>query len=318
MFKDIDCVPTSHRYSHISCDYIELLALVNNNDLLSIEDIKDRFLEDGEIIVPENESDENLGSMVAEIDEKWDNKILEWFNSLDTRQNLYNYFYPFIVKNETIKLRKKLTYKHKLYIFLLLNSNLKYIKQTSFLTSDFEELSLTALKKYLPNTAKVHRFGKSLNTNRYTGHITEKVNKLAADLKFSTKYKSHFFATNDNGDGGLDIVSWIPFKNDENQNNIQVFLGQCATGKEWSKKQWEPCKMTNYIDFQATPQNIIFIPYDGRNINREFEEEGHMLKNIYFDRFRILYLIEKEKYLLDNLNSKTVVDNAIEYEESLV
>jgi len=318
MFKDIDNVPSSHRYSHISCDYIELLALVNNSDIFSIEDIRDRFFEDGEIHVPENESDENLGSMVAETDEKWTSQILGWFNTLIIRQNLYSDFYPFIINTDTIQLKEELTNKHKLYLFLLLNSNLKYIKETSNLTADFEELSLIAFTKYLPSSAKVYRFGKSMTANRYTGHITKKINKLAEDLKFSPKYKPHFFDVNDNGDGGLDIVSWIPFDNDENQNNIQVFLGQCATGKEWNKKQWEPCKMTNYIDFQANPQNVIFIPYDGRNINREFEEEGRMLKNIYFDRIRLLYLLENEETLLNGLNSINIVNNAIEFQEDLV
>lgn len=318
MFKGIDNVPSSHRYSHISCDYIELLALVNNSDILSIEDIRDRFFEDEEIHIPKNESDENLGSMVAETDEKWTNQILGWFNSLEIRQNLYRDFYPFFISTDTIKLKEELSNKHKLYLFLLLNSNLKYIEETSKLTSDFEELSLIAFTKYLPSSAKVYRFGKSLTANRYTGHITNKIDKLAEDLKFSTKYKSRFFAENDNGDGGLDIVSWIPFNNDENQNNIQVFLGQCATGKEWNKKQWEPCKMANYIDFQSNPQNVIFIPYDGRDIDREFEEEGRMLKNIYFDRIRLLYLLESEETLLNTLNSMDIVNNAIEFEEDIV
>jgi len=318
MFKGIDNVPSSHRYSHISCDYIELLALVNNSDILSIEDIRDRFFEDGEINIPENESDENLGSYAAETDEEWTSQILGWFNTLEIRQSLYTEFYPFVISNKTIKLKEELNNKHKLYLFLLLNSNLKYIKETSNLTSDFEELSLIAFKKYLPNTAIVHRFGKALTANRYTGHITNKIDKLAEDLKYSIKYKTRFFDSNDNGDGGLDIVSWIPFKNDENQNNMQVFLGQCATGKEWNKKQWEPCKMTNYIDFQTNPQNVIFIPYDGRNIDREFEEEGRMLKNIYFDRIRLLYLLENEETFLNGLNSMDIVNCAIEFQESLV
>jgi len=76
--------------------------------------------------------------------------------------------------------------------------------------------------------------------------------------------------------------------------------------------------MTNYIDFQTNPQNVIFIPYDGRNIDREFEEEGRMLKNIYFDRIRLLHLLENEETFLNGLNSMDIVNNAIEFQEDLV
>jgi hypothetical protein len=44
-------------------------------------------------------------------------------------------------------------------------------------------------------------------------------------------------------------VAWVPFDKDDNQNNMQIFLSQCATGKEWQNKQHETTRMTDhYID----------------------------------------------------------------------
>lgn len=320
MIKNIEKVPSqSYFNSHYFCDYIELLALINNNDLLAVADIYDRFYEDNSIEIPENNSDSELGSEVSQTNDAWESRIKEWFSILDTRKNVFKEFYPFIISQNTIKMCSELTYKQQLYIFLLLNSNQNYIRNSNQLTSDFEEFSLRALKNFLPNNAVCYRFGKSMLEDKYSGHITKKIDDLARDLKYSTKYKASYFAPNDNGDGGLDLVSWIPFEGDENQNNMQVYLCQCATGKEWYKKQDDTDKfIDNYIDFRTQVNLVMFIPFDGRNMDRTFNEEAKMKKNIIFDRVRLVYLLQENKNLITELKSFEIVNKIIEFEEDIV
>ncbi len=319
MIKNIDKVPNqSYFNAHYFCDYIELLALINN-DLISVNDVYDRFLEDENIHIPENTSDADLGSNASIIYDEWENRIKEWFYILEIRKSVFNSFYPFIVANNTLKLVSNLSFKHKIYLFLLLSSNQNYMQNNNQLTSDFEELSLNALRSFLPNTALCYRFGKSVLRGKYTGHITAKIDKLAKDLKYATKYQEHYFSKTDNGDGGLDLVSWIPFKGDENQNNIQVYLCQCATGKEWYKKQNDIDKfIDNYIDFKTQVNSVIFIPFDNRNADRMYNEEKEIKKNILFDRIRLLYLLEDKEDTISKLKSFQIVDEIIEFEEDIV
>jgi hypothetical protein len=325
LITNINKVPSVSLYkSHYFCDYIELIALINNNDVVSTSDIYDRFYDDEKIKIKNNESDVNLGDETSEVIDNWETKIKEWFLILEEREKLFSDFYPFIITNETtIILKAELSDNHKLYIFLLLNSNQKYISSNkSILTSDFEEFSLIALKNYLPVNALSYRFGKSmLNYDRYTGKLINKINLLASDLKYNIKYDEDDFDESDSGDGGLDLVSWIPFSMDEHQNNIQIILSQCATGKEWYKKQYETSKFTsNFIDFKTKVNNAIFIPYDGRRINRKFTEQKEILEDILlFDRIRILNLLQNNPRNIMSLDSfQMVIDQVIQYEEDIV
>lgn len=311
--RDIDTKPSEAYFnSHYFCDYIELLAVVNNSDILSISDILNRFIEDNDAIGTEENNEDR---------DKWETRMQEWFSILSARQSAFKSFYPFIINNTTIELKDSITNKKKAYIFLLLSSVQKYIHHRSILTSDFEELSVVVLKKYLHSEKNIHRFGKSMaDYNKYKGHITQKIDLLAKDLKCDTQYKSHYFADNNSGDGGLDVVAWTIFSGDTNQNNIQIFFGQCATGKDWLKKQNDTKKFEDrYIHFTSDINYSMFIPYDGRNANRELNEEAKMGKYLLFDRVRILYLLESNVNEVVELSSfDRVVDKVINYKEGIV
>lgn len=316
LIKNINRTPKVSLYKgHYFCDYIELIALVNNQDVVSRSDIYDRFYDDDRIILDKNEDSETF--------DKWEITINEWFLLLINREDVFNDFYPFIVTETTIKLKSKITNKHKLYIFLLLNSNQRYLnKNKIILSSDFEEISLIALKNYLPSHGLSYRFGKSmLNYDRYRGSLKSKIDLLADDLKYRIQYDEDDFNTNDNGDGGLDLVSWIPFFNDSNQNNMQVVLSQCATGKEWFTKQYETDKFTsNFINFRTKVNGAIFIPYDGRKFDRKFTEQKEILNDIWlFDRIRILNLLKENENDVFSLKSfEKVVEKIIEYQEDII
>ncbi len=323
MIKDIHITPDiTISKSHYYCDYIELISLINN-DILTHSDIFDIFYEDGRVKIKKDLNDEYLGTNKSKIDDKWKTIIASWFRILNLREELFKLSYPFLIKNNSITLKSHLSIQQKVYIFLLLNSNQKYLnKNKNLLTADFEELSLIALKNYLPTKALSYRFGKSmLDYDRYKGKLINKIDLLAEDLKYKTQYDEEDFDNKDNGDGGLDLVSWIPFEEDENQNNMQIVLCQCATGKEWFKKQYETEKFTsNFINFKTSVNKVIFIPYDGRQENRRFSEQKEILNDVWlFDRIRILNLLKNsEEEILSLQSFDILVDKIISFEEDII
>ncbi|NYT28694.1 MAG: hypothetical protein H0A76_13105 [Candidatus Thiodubiliella endoseptemdiera] len=65
---------------------------------------------------------------------------------------------------------------------------------------------------------------------------------------------------------------------------MQIFLAQCATGKNWQSKQHETIKITNhYIDFKTQVNYVFFMPYDCRDVERNFSEESDVFDGLFFD-----------------------------------
>ncbi len=312
MIKNIEIAPDKPYYlSHYFCDYIELIALINNG-IVSISDIYERF-----------KINESLGgnNEASEIDDEWNGRIQEWFDILAVRESIFNDFYPFEIAGERsnhIQLKNNLSNHHKLYLFLLLSSSLKYIKRdTSTLTSDFEKMSLKVLKNYLPNNAHSRIFGTTATKDDgYIGTLKDKIDALATDLKYTTKYEENSINHQNTGDGGVDLVAWIAFTEDSNQDNIQVFLAQCTTGKNWLQKQHEPDKITNLINFK-TFVRVMFVPYDARKNNRGFSEQNDILNILLFDRIRVVYLLASNIKEIMSLSSFEIVQYFIEHKEPI-
>ena len=314
VLKDISKTPTKAYFNaHYFCDYIELLAVLNNTDIISISDVYDRFLEDDRI--------KGLGSTEGiESNDKWNSRITDWFILLENRQLEFDNFYPFEVSANTICLKEVINDENNCYLFLLLSSTRKYINDKNSLTTDFELVSFMSLKQYLPNFSKIYQFGKSnVSYDRYTGHITEKIDLFAKDLHYKTKYNPYFFAEANTGDGGLDLVSWVPFESDINQNNIQIYLSQCATGYDWLNKQDDTHKFpNNYIDFKGHINYLMFIPYDGRNIDSTFNEEAQMGTYLLFDRIRLLKTLNDYSFIRALPSFNSIVEKIIEFEEDIL
>ncbi len=311
--------------SHYYCDYIELVALLSSDDLVSQQDIYERFYDSGVIneeTVNSGSNDDWIGSSVAsEYIQKWNDRISRWFNTLSIRNNNYGSFYPFEITHNTIKLKENLTGSNKVYIGLLLSSCNNYHNKQPLFTSVFEEISKIAMQGYLGTTASVHCFGvSSLASCRYRGSLETKMTKLADDIEYELTGKRHIFKDGDNGDGGVDIVAWLPFPNDINLSRKQLFLGQSATGKNWDTKQGSVSRVKNYIYIPDSTLNVLFVPYDLRDMERRFEEEGNITASIVFDRYRILSLINDSDVWQSEkgIDFQTMIESAIQYEDDLV
>jgi len=298
--KNINLTPNEeYKNSHYFCDYVELQALLNN-DLVSISDIFDIFLENDKI-------DDN---------DKWTKRIEEWFSLLQDRKDRFQEFYPFEVNKESIILKQKLNNKHKLYIFLLLLSLQRYIsKDKNLLTTEFEAFSIDILNNYFSKNVVIENFGKNINSQ---GSLKEKIDKLSKQLGYKTKYEDRYLENN-NGDGGVDIVAWVPFWNDSNLSNIQLFLCQCATGKEWAKKPYDLDKFkSNFIDFDTIVIPVLIIPYDIRNYENKFYSKIDFKNEIIlFDRMRLLYLVFDEN-IIEKYKSLQIIDSFIEYVQDII
>ncbi|MGG9960208.1 hypothetical protein [Ferruginibacter sp. SUN106] len=324
--------------SSIWADYLELLCLANIDGELSDEDVIKRLairlrdLKEGSAteISEDEELDSDAGEKASNrsrISDKWETELRDWFAVLIMRQASYKDFYPFVVTEREICLKKnKLSLKNKLYIYLLLCSNLNLFSklESNQLSNSFELLSLEAFKNVMPNDAEVHLFGKNpLNkTGPFRGSLSlwEKIHNLASHVNESVSQRMHKedFPSSNTGDGGLDIVGWIP-TNDTLPSKL-IFLVQCACG-EWSKKVHEssPEDWGMRIDFTTTTVNNIFIPFCFKQANGGWQKAADIRKAFLVDRKRILDYCCKKK-ILDYrlLPAFKIVDEIVSAKESIL
>ena len=305
--------PAEH-LTHIYADYVEIVSLFSNQNYVSTADVLDRFRDEG--IIMQNKNDEEQAGE-NDKNEKWINSI---FQILNEREYLYAADYPFeILGNNKIKLKDQaqLTDKNRLYIFLLLASSLNVFGLfESELTSEFELVCFHTLAKYLPSHATVKSFGKN---SEYTGTATEKITKLAIDLKVNIDDDFlNKISPKGNQERGLDIIGWIPFS-DNVSNHFSLFC-QCACGKEWYKKLTETRRYERYYKFHCNkPNHAMFIPYSLINFqDSDFYQADELgTDTLLFERKRILNYIDDLTFF-KALNSKLLVDNCIGFEEDIV
>lgn len=314
-FKILEKTPGCARdKSHHYCDYIELLALCGDVDGVSNSDIYARFYNDGRI--------GSIGTdHGAESNESWVSEINQWFEELRTRTLAYDDKYPFEFDNQRFALKANLNSEQYVYLGLLLCSSLKYIEGSSILSSAFELASLYTMKKYLPEMAQVHVFGvSSRSEGRYSGSLETKVRKLSDDTNYPVSSRPNIFRTLDNGDGGVDIISWLPFENDRNLDKKLLFVGQSASTMSWANKQHSVDRLNAYLDIEHKSLSTLYVPYDMRDSDRNITEWTLITIDILFDRHRMLELLDPEELFSGELGQsfKALIESAIVFEEDIV
>ncbi len=310
----LDTLPGDRKASsYYFSDYIELHTLVSIDNRISLSDV---------LKIINTNVDLNLGdSERSSTHNKWEERVKNWFGILEERMNSFGDVYPFEVESDfKIKAKKPFDEKHYTYIFLLLSANKKYLMEhQNQITTDFEVLSKEAFRQYLPSYAETYLFGKSMvDLDRYTGHITNKINLLAKDLDLKPIYDKHYFTRQDTGDGGIDIVAWTPLENDINKRYIQIYLVQCSTGEDWKGKQDDCDKFLDYIHFHKIPEKVMFVPKAFRNQDGTFNEEKVMRNLIFFDRLRIIKLLKNDFSIINSLETIALVNQIIELEKDIV
>jgi len=296
---------------YLYADYFELVSLFNKDAIISVSEMLDRLKDEGvfkqeKIIENQAETNDNNEVFVREI-----------FNLLEQRYNSFGTDYPFLCANESLSLLNNLSNKQKIYIFLLLASNLNLFGDfQSDLTTEFELLSQEALKNYLPNYATIKSFGKN---TEFSGYICDKIRQLAnlMNLRTNEEYLKTI-SVKGTQDMGLDIVGWLPFS-DNIGNYISVF-GQCACGKDWNKKLNETRRYNNFINpYLSKSIHTLFIPYSLINYNDSNFYEHHEFGEsvLLFERKRILALIANCDFY-NTLNTSELIEKCVAFEESIV
>lgn len=278
-------------------DFIELAVLFANKDGITLGDIQDRFFgEKAYSNAEERDKDESFLKLI--------------FSRIEERIVLFNDDYPFSYSTDKIlTLKVELTINQKLYLLLLLSSKLNIFKEfKSDLTTDFETISYSALKNFLPTKSIVKEFGK--NTH-YTGTAYAKIKQLANDLELAIdEYELNQVGERNNQERGLDIIGWIPFI-DGCANKI-IYLCQCTCGKKYESKQHDTRRFENYLQFYKTkPQHTLFIPYSLINPREKKFYHSDYIEDDYlvFERKRILEYCEDSVF--ENLISKRIVEKCV-------
>jgi len=294
------------------CDYIELLCLLQNSDILSISDIIVRL----DLKIDLHKKNE-IGDLSSEISDDNDEYVYNLFEILKKRAEHFKETYPFIVNSRNIKMKINLNSEHKSYIFLLLCSNLETFKEYQIvLTDDFEKFSFTVLKKIFNDKIILKKFGKNKTISDYSGKLFEKLEKLSQDLNLNIKIPSKKLSKYNSGDGGIDLIAWYNCE-EINNNYTMVYLFQCASGKNWLKKQDDTDKFQNLIDLSKNYViSGMIIPFDNRDIDRDFLEEKDITIKLILDRIRLLEYFNHDS--IDTFDSIKIIDDIIGSEEDIV
>ena len=282
-------------------DYLEFRAIINEDNHCSINSLR------ATLAAPE---DEIYIEGTEEGDDKVLNRLQESIISCSARKTAYS-IYPFNISHNSLDFSFSTPLDY-IYVFLLFANRLdmqqEKVQGGKDATELFEKLCRVVAQNYLGNHAKCVVFGTSV-----PGSFEDKVKDILQKLHIHGDFKKPLGWTGHQKDGGIDIVAWIPFKDDRDSQLIA--LGQCKTGTNWETKLR---KKEFFKDFSTEqpfmdPIYLFFVCEDfGINKWEDYSRECGIL----FSRRRIIELIpesfqEIERALYDDI--KLWVDSAMTY-----
>ncbi|MBO6572634.1 MAG: hypothetical protein JJ958_09320 [Balneola sp.] len=300
-------------------DLVEILCLTNLDNSITRSDFLNRYLKlkERKSVSEKNTSGSKEHSEISDNDFTYSEDI---FNQLEYRIRLYEDYYPFNYdeSNERLTVKER-SVKGDLYIFFLLcvYHNCFDDSTDRKLDGKFEEISKIVLESYLSKNAEIHLFGKnSTHGGKFTqiNKLKERIVALAESLDEEPILKRiDGLKETDTGDGGVDIVAWLPFE--DGNYPVPVFLCQCTIGKDWIRgKHLESSVINfNYIAFTGIPYSMLCIPHLFRNSENKWYSDYRMGSFILIDRHRSMSLLKN----LDKIKVeyKEFVDFIVDYSE---
>lgn len=316
------------------CDYVEMLCLVTRGGFISRGEIIDAAFKEGkefaasqeEILddileisdFDDSDDDESIpedldsqraaiGSKAGRISDNINRIVNDWIDHLQSRSVMFDISYPFVVDAESgtiaIRERKSLTIYHKLYIYFLLAANLKIFPKdlATKIAADFEFICFDAQKLMFPLslnefTSETHLFGKNPdNSGLFQGNLADKYSQLAGMIN-AFKVDVTSLRAVDSGDRGIDIVSFLGFKDDK-AFGIPVILSQCACSySDWKKKQFDhdPKRYRQLLLFDVEYLRFMFIPFFYRANSGQWYDTTEV-STIVFDRLRLMKILFNQR-----------------------
>lgn len=310
MFGQVDRLPGAPQL-HRWADWAEILAYTSAGGTLSMPEFAETTERRKDFIETESEDDQDQRdiekeTLIAESrgdSSKYRDALAERAGDvlvyLKDRAARYGVVYPFEVdtQNRTLSLRES-SDSRRLYLFILSCACFRYVKDPADRTSlaaKFELLSLEALKEMMPSNSEVHLFGSnSIENGRYKGLLYEKIKHLAKDLGEQVIARESDFERNDTGDNGLDLVAWVPSR-DQLPGRIVVYA-QVACTPQWVSKQHSShaSSWASVMNLTADPVNMVFIPFDYRRPGDDWYTRRHIHKSVVADRYRIITLLASQ------------------------
>lgn len=293
------------------CDYIELRCLTHMDKRFSRDAFVESLSENAEISSDEPEEDIEDSDTAAVIgsdddttatNDKHEQHSDSCFKHLRWRERVFGEYWPFTLDEHAkeIGIKPVLTEIHQFYISLLLSASLSYVPKGRWrgLTGLFEQASTEIMKHLMPRGSEIHPFG-AANTTRYTGHLFDRLTKLAEDVRGHLNLKKIHFAPRDSGDSGLDIVAWHGLGDD--RKGIPIAFAQCGcTASGWPDKmlQASPARLGGHLKTLHEWAAYYFMPLD-LSIDDAGSMDWQMLSDfssaIVIDRLRFIRLTESYK-----------------------
>lgn len=343
---DLTSTPRKNSPAHVWVDYIELLCLFSQDRIVTKADVLDRQRDESDFHMDSTESiieaetneleDDEYeideieaglpGLRISESRDKEERELDDLFRHLSYRESAFREFYPFMIGHDgqTCYRHASLSEKHKFYIFLLLASNLNYFpRRHHILTRTFEIVSWAALREFLPNSAEVHLFRPIGEMRRkhthYKGNLWNRMKILADDLRERLIVEERHVSSRDTGDGGVDLVGWVP-AGDNLTGGLFCVFAQCACTDEWVTKQ-NSSKVDAWrlkLTFTSPPSNMIFIPFCFRNASGEWWRPQEISQSILVDRVRLVYYLRENYPIWAEFSGYRFVENLLGQYEALV
>lgn len=323
---------------HMHADFAEILCLVNPDRVLTSADLADRLNERRDVGEEYEEADW-LGGLTEEasqpvIDASFlatEQSQLELdaiLEQLSARSGLLKTSYPFRLKIEgsSFRLERKRTLRpvHRLYIFLLVASDITRVPKTFYqgaVTSGFERLSLRMMKRLLPVEAEVHHFGTAAERGSrfYGGHISEKIGRLARELRARNSLARESVPSTASGDGGIDLVAWLPM-GDSSDGLLTLIGGATCSYKNWHKKLLDTgyARLKNKIDLRVPHVNVCFVPFFIRSANGAWHLESELADAILIDRLRLVLNLGSAQDVLSDIGVDKLIRECIATREGIV
>lgn len=315
---------------HTWADFAELLALVNRDRLCTQASLADRIRD-----VRETSENQEQAADAAEgdgdngdppegrpsgrrgVSEK---RLTDCFQHLSWRSREFGAAYPFTLSGDLRRLQlvANLTGQQKLYVLLLVSANLPFYRQNEFrLTGVFEEIALLVFRGLMPAGAEAHAFG-AANVVRYAGSKFEKLSALCIDIRAKMLVDDEGVRRGDSGDGGLDLVGWLPLPDTE--DHIPIAFGQCACSRtQWKKKQLEASHdaIDNILHTGARWSTYMFIPHCFRETGGNWAVRTDVQKVVLLDRLRLVHRLGGE-LPFDAIGATPVIAEILAFTEAMV
>lgn len=309
--------------SYLFADLIEILVALNyfEKDAVSKNDIEDTIgrnvvsaeeLDDEELLENEDGSSKH-NRYERYIDDAW--------FMLNHRSAVFSSAYPFIIEDEALTLRKRLSSSQYIYILILFCSRLKSFTTTGIhqkWARYFTKLCKYATYGLAPKNSMIKIFDANSEDrkNYYTTNLKQALKTLGNDMGVRV-FNEHLDDLSPSGDLGIDIVAIYKFEESIKTGNFVIF-GQCgAQGENWHTKNFEchPDRFRQIFPTFSPIIPVIYTPADFRSADGEWHNQNKAIGGTVLDRRRIMKLLKNSHMISTVIKDTSIQSFVSEYKE---